>query len=119
MTMGSNESFKGYAQKWRNLAGRVQPPLTDRELIDIFMGTLTGPFFKHLIGSSSAGFTELILTGERVEAGIKSGKIQEATPSDAQKKPYSGKKESNVVYSQKSRRDQHVGAVLISGSASH
>ena len=44
MTMGSNESFKGYAQRWRDLAGRVQPPLTDRELIDIFMGTLTGPF---------------------------------------------------------------------------
>ena len=75
MTMGPNESFKGYAQKWRDLAGRVQPPLTDRELIDIFMGMLTGPFFKYLIGSSSAGFTELILTGERVEAGIKSGKI--------------------------------------------
>ena len=87
--MGSDESLKGYAQKWRDLVGRVQPPLTDRELIDIFMGTLTRPFFKHLIGSSSTGFTELILTDERVEAGIKSGKIQEATPSDAQKKPYS------------------------------
>ena len=50
---------------------------------------------------------------------VKSGKIQEATPSDAQKKPYSGKKESNDAYSQKSRRDQHIGAVMISGSASH
>ena len=85
MTMGSNESFKGYAQKWRDLASRVQPPLTDRELIDIFMGTLTGPFFNHLIGSSSNGFTEIIPTSERVEAGIKSGKIQGDTPSDAQK----------------------------------
>ena len=66
MTMGSNESFKGYTQKWRDLDGRVKPHLTDRELIDIFMGTLTGPFFKHLIGSSSVGFIELILTGERV-----------------------------------------------------
>ena len=75
MTMGSNKGFKGYAQKWRDMAGRVHPPLIDRELIDIFMGTLTGNFFKHLIGSSSVGFTELILTGERVQAGIKSGKI--------------------------------------------
>ena len=92
MTMGSNESFKGYAQKWRDMAGRVQPPLTDRELIYIFMETLTGPFFNHLIGSSSAEFTELILTGERVEAGIKSGKIQGATTSDTQITPYNGKK---------------------------
>ena len=75
ITIRSNEGIKEYAQKWRDLAGRVQPPLTDRELIDIFMGNLTGPFFKHLIGSSSVGFTELILTDERVEAGIKSGKI--------------------------------------------
>ena len=50
---------------------------------------------------------------------IKSGKIQGATPSDAQKIPYNGKKESNAVNSQKSHRDQHVGAVLISGSVSH
>ena len=76
MSMGTGEGFKTYAQKWRDLAGRVQPPLSDRELVDMFLSTLSGPFFNHLIGSSSDGFTELIMTGERVEAGIKSGKIQ-------------------------------------------
>ena len=98
MTMGSNEGFKEYAQKWRDLAGRVQPPLTDRELVDIFMGTLTGYFFNHLIGSSFAGFTELILTGEWVENWIRSGKIQGATSSDTQTKPYNGKKLPNFMY---------------------
>ena len=95
----------------------MQPPLTDRELVDMFLGTLSGPFFNHLIGNSFAGFTDLILTGERIEAGIKSGKIPEAAPSDAHKKPYSGKKESNAAYSQKSRHDQHAWAVMFSGSA--
>ena len=52
MSMGSNEGFKEYAQKWRDLVGRVQPPLTDREMVDMFMGTLIGPFFNLLIGSS-------------------------------------------------------------------
>ena len=79
MSMGSNEGFKEYAQKWRDLAGRVQPPLSDRELVDMFMGTLTCPLFNHLIKSSSSGFTELILIGERVESGIKSGKNPMAT----------------------------------------
>ena len=96
MTMGSKESFKEYAQKWRDLAGRVKPPMTDRELVDMFMGTLTGPFYSHLLGSSSSGFTELILTGERVESGIRSGKIQAAT-SASTKKSYQGKNESNAV----------------------
>ena len=92
MSMGESEGFKDYAQKWRNLAGRVQPPLSDRELIDMFLGTLSGPFFNHLIGSSSSGFTELILTGERVEASIRSGKIQKDTSSSTVKKPFIGKK---------------------------
>ena len=114
--MGSNESFKEYAQKWRDLAGRVQPPLADRELVDMFMNTLTGPFYNHLLGSSSASFTELILTGERVENGIRSGKIQVATSSNTARKS-----ESNTVYSQKghnkSDHNQSVGAVLISNPA--
>ena len=73
--MGAGKGFKNYTQKWRDLAGRVHPPLANRELVDIFLGTLFGPYFNHLIGRSSSGFTELITTKERVEAGIKSGKI--------------------------------------------
>src|ERR1051325_1940281 len=49
MSMGRDEKFKEYAQKWRDLAGRVQPPLSNKELVDMFMGTLNFPFFNHLI----------------------------------------------------------------------
>ena len=119
--MGESEGFKYYAQKWRDLAGRVQPPLSDRELVDMFLGTLCGPFFNHLIGSSSAGFTELILTEERVEAGIQSGKIHKNTSSSTEKKSFGGKREANDVHNQKgcSKADYHqsVGAVLISNLA--
>ena len=52
------------------------------------LGTLSGPFFSHLIGSSSAGFTELILTRERVEAEIKNGKIQKYASPTAVRKPF-------------------------------
>ena len=82
----------------RDLAGRVQPPLSDRELVDIFLGTLSGPFFNHLIYSSSSGFTELILTGERVEDGIRSSKIQKDASLSSAKKPSTGKKEASAVY---------------------
>ena len=92
MSMGSNEGFKEYAQKWRDLDGRVQPPLSDRELTDMFMGTLTGPFFNLLIGSSSSNFTKLILTGERVESGIRSENIVVAASSSVVKKMFNNKK---------------------------
>src|ERR1051325_7604652 len=118
MSMGRDEKFKEYAQKWRDLASRVQPPLSNRELVDMFIGTLTGPFFNHLIGNSSAEFTELILTGDRIEAGIKSGKIQVESSPNVAKRSFGGKKEANAVYGQKSRvktdHTQSVGAVVIS-----
>ena len=83
---------------------RVQPPLPERELVDMFLGTLLGPFFNHLIGSSSAGFTELILTGKRIEVDIRSGKIQkDASTSAATKKPFTGKKEVFTVYAQRNQ----------------
>ena len=85
----------------------------------MFLGTLSGPFFNHLIGSSSSGFTDLILTGERIEAGIKVGKIQKGASSSAKKKPF--KKESSAVYSSKRQnRPEHrqaVNAVVISKPA--
>lgn len=36
----SNETFKEYAQRWREMASKVRPTLRDTELVDIFMGTL-------------------------------------------------------------------------------
>ena len=122
MSIGSNEGFKDYAQKWRDLTGRVQPPLSDRELVDMFLGTLSGPFFNHLIRSSSIGFTELILTCERVEVGIKNGKIQGVASSSAVKKPLSGKKEVSASYGQRNQgKVEHrptVGAIMISNPTS-
>ena len=94
----------------------MQPPLTDRELVDMFLGTLSGPFFNHLVGNSSAGFTDLILTGERIEAGIRSGKIQKAASTSAEKRPF--KKEASAVYGPrrqvKPESRQAVNALVIS-----
>ena len=88
----------------------------------MFLGTLSGPFFNHLIGSSSAGFTELILTGERVEAGIKSVNIQKDASFAVVRKPFIGKKEVVAVYPQRiqdrAERRPMVGAVMIPKPAS-
>ena len=69
------------------------------------MGTLSGPFFNLLVGFSSFDFIELILTGERVESGIKSGKIPitSTSTSNPVKKPFTWNKEMNVVYGERVR----------------
>ena len=79
----------------------MKPPLSDRELVDMFMGTLKGPFFNHLIGSSLSCFIEMILTGEHVEGGIKSGNIQVVASSSAVKNTFNGKKEKMLFISRR------------------
>lgn len=53
MAMNEKESFKESAQRWRELAAQVEPPLSEKEMTGIFVDTLKDPFFDRL-GSSAA-----------------------------------------------------------------
>src|SRR3954470_6055945 len=72
----TNETFKEYAQRWREMAAQVNPPLSEPELVDMFMNTLQGHYYERMVGSDSSGFSDLVKIGERIENGLKIGKIQ-------------------------------------------
>jgi len=88
LTQKSGESFKEYAQRWRELAAHVQPPLLERELVDTFMSTLQGPYYEKMIGNISSGFADMVVIGERIEEGLKSGKIQGASNNQVGEKKF-------------------------------
>jgi len=44
-------------------------------MVAIFINTLQSPFYKHMMSSVSLNFADLIIMGERIEVGIKNGKI--------------------------------------------
>ena len=71
----SNESFRQYAQRWREVAVQVQPPLLEKEMTTLFINTLKAPFITHMLGSASKNFSDIIMNGEMIEHAIKSGKI--------------------------------------------
>ncbi|XP_058763419.1 uncharacterized protein LOC131636845 [Vicia villosa] len=77
LTQKVDESFRQYAQRWRELAARVQPPLLERELVDMFMGTLQDPYLNRMVGCTTSEFSALVVVGERIEHGLKTGKIQD------------------------------------------
>ena len=56
LTQKTDGSFKEYVQHWRELEARVKPPLLEKELVDMFMGTLQGSYLEKLVGSTSTGF---------------------------------------------------------------
>jgi hypothetical protein len=106
MSQKPNEGFKEYAQRWRELAARVQPPLVDREMSDLFMGTLQGTFAERMVGCPVTNFADIVVAGERIESWLKMGKIQGSASSSGSKKPFGNgqrKKEgdTSAVYTQR------------------
>lgn len=75
MVKNDKESFKEYAQHWREVAAQVQPPLSDKEMVAIFIDTLQSPFYDKMIGTASSNFSDLVAIGDMVEMGMKKGKI--------------------------------------------
>lgn len=106
LTQRSEESFKEYAQRWRELAARVQPPLLEGDLVDMFMGNLQGPYLDRMVGSTSSGFSDLVLAGERIENMIQMGKIQNSpSTSSASKKPF-------VPYGKKREGETNAASII-------
>ncbi|KAI5405471.1 hypothetical protein KIW84_052309 [Lathyrus oleraceus] len=105
MFQKTGESFKEYAQRWRELAARVQPPMLERELTDMFIGTLQGVFMDRMGSCPFGSFSDVVICGERTESLIKAGKIQDpgSSSSSSAKKPFSGaprrrEGETNAIY---------------------
>ena len=45
----SGESFREYAQRWRELATQVQPPMMENEMIKWFIDNLKPPYYEKMI----------------------------------------------------------------------
>ncbi|KAA3460665.1 Integrase, catalytic core [Gossypium australe] len=83
-----NESFRQYAQKWREVVTQVQPPLLEKETTIFFINNLKAPFINHMLGSATKSFADIVISGEMVKNAIRCGKIEvgESTKRSAPKK---------------------------------
>lgn len=69
------ETFKEYAQRWRDLAAQVAPPMVEREMITMMVDTLPVFYYEKLVGYMPSSFADLVFAGERIEVGLKRGKF--------------------------------------------
>ncbi|GAU37187.1 hypothetical protein TSUD_30520 [Trifolium subterraneum] len=94
------ESFKEYAQRWRELAAQIRPPVEEKELCKLFLHTLSPFFYEKLVGIVSRSFTEMVEMGMCLEEGVRQGRlIRENALTNTAKKygnHFSKKKESEV-----------------------
>ncbi|MBA0851275.1 hypothetical protein Goshw_016636, partial [Gossypium schwendimanii] len=75
MKKNQSEGFRQYAQRWREVAIRVQPPLLEKETIMLFINTLKTSFINHMLGSATKSFLDIVMSGEMIENAVRSGKI--------------------------------------------
>ncbi|KAI5401482.1 hypothetical protein KIW84_066087 [Lathyrus oleraceus] len=64
------ETFKEYAQRWRELAAQINPPLEEKEMTKIFLKTLSSFYYEKMIANSPSDFTEMVNMGMRLEEGV-------------------------------------------------
>jgi hypothetical protein len=72
---GHKESVREYAQRWRETAAQVNPPLLEKEMKGLFSNTFKAPYFEHLVGSSVQNFSDLVVIAERIEQAVQMGRI--------------------------------------------
>ena len=75
-----HKSFKEYAQRLRDLAAQVAPPMMEREMITMIVDTLPVFYFEKLVGYMPSSFTDLVFVGKRIEVGLKRGNFDYVTP---------------------------------------
>ncbi|XP_006606689.1 uncharacterized protein [Glycine max] len=75
MSKREHESFKEYAQRWRDLEAQVAPPMVEREMVTMIVDNLPVFYYEKLVGYMRSSFTDLVFTGERIEVGLKTGKF--------------------------------------------
>jgi len=56
MSKKDAETCKEYAQCWREIAAQVELPLSEKEVVTMFIDTLQSPFYDKIIGSISSNF---------------------------------------------------------------
>ncbi|GAU19649.1 hypothetical protein TSUD_185650 [Trifolium subterraneum] len=95
-----SESFKEYAQRWRELAAQIRPPVEEKELRKLFLHTLIPFFYEKMVGVVSRSFTEMVEMRMCLEEGVRQGRLtREKAPTNTAKRygnNFSEKKESEV-----------------------
>ena len=56
-----HKSFKGYAQRWRDMAAQVAPPMTEKEMITMVLDTLPVFYYEKMVGYTPSSFVDLFL----------------------------------------------------------
>jgi hypothetical protein len=88
MTQKGKETFNEYAQRWRELAAQISPPLEEKEMTKILLKTLDAFYNDKMVASAPRDFTDMVDIGVRLEEGLREGRLTRETASSRNAKEF-------------------------------
>ena len=79
MSQKDKERFKEYAQRWREVAAQICPPLEEKEVTKIYLKTLSSFYYGRMVASAPSDFTEMVNMGVRLEEAVREGRLTKET----------------------------------------
>ena len=77
MDKRNKETVREYTHRWKNKAMHVQPPLLEKEMVNLFANNFKSPYYEHLMGCSIQHFYDVVVIVERIEQRIRADIISE------------------------------------------
>ena len=79
MIKWEHESFKEYAQRWRDLEAQVAPPMVEREMVTMIVDNLPVFYYEKLVGYMPSSFADLVFFGGMTTSGTRHSSVMSAT----------------------------------------
>ncbi|XP_071920618.1 uncharacterized protein [Coffea arabica] len=70
-----SEDHKTYEKRWRKLAAKVEPPMSENEIVRTFIKARDPPYFKEIFRMTGCSFAEIVNKLEKYDEFIRAGKI--------------------------------------------
>ncbi|XP_071916334.1 uncharacterized protein [Coffea arabica] len=70
-----SEDHKTYAKRWRKVAAKVEPPMTEDEIIRTFIKAHDPPYFEEIFRMTGCSFAAIVNKLEEFDDFVKAGKI--------------------------------------------
>lgn len=109
MQQREKETFREYAQRWREISAQVVPPMEEKEMTKVFLKTLDTFYYEKMVASAPTDFTDMVNMGVRLEEVFREGRLVREGGSSSGAKRYGGfmkkkEQETNVVSYNRPRR---------------
>ena len=71
----ATETYREYAYRWRREAARVRPPITEKEIIEVFVRIQELEYYNRMLLILGGKFGEIFKIGEAIEDSFRTRKI--------------------------------------------